>query len=85
VVVWGVASEENEALLREYGAAFGVTYPILVDTDGAVAETYNQHFAFASAAYPQDWIVGTDGDIVYANNGFELDAMVAVIESELAE
>jgi len=84
-VVWGVATEEDEALLREYAGAFGLTYPILVDADGSVVETYFQHFAFASAAYPQDWIVGTDGDIVYVNNGFELDAMVAVIESELAE
>ena len=84
-MVWGVASDEEEDLLREYAAAFGVTYPILVDTDGSVVETYIQQSAFATAAYPQDWIVGTSGDIVYVNNGFELDAMVAVIESELAE
>ena len=84
-MVWGIASEEEENLLREYASAFGLTYPILVDTDGSVVETYVQQHAFVSAAYPQDWIVGAEGDIVYANNGFELDAMVAVIESELAE
>jgi hypothetical protein len=56
-----------------------------MDTDGTVVETYSQAMAFPTAAYPQDWIVGTDGTVVYVNNEFELDAMVAVIESELGE
>jgi len=41
--------------------------------------------AFMSAAYPQDWIVGVDGKIAYANNAFEPDEMRAVIERELSE
>jgi hypothetical protein len=39
--------------------------------------------AFPSAAFPQDWVIGTDGTIVYGNNGFELDAMITAIEGEL--
>ena len=36
--------------------------------------------AFPTAAYPQDWIVGPDGTILYVNNGFEPDEMRFVLE-----
>jgi len=85
VVVWGVASEEESEVLRSYADAFGLTFPVLVDSDGAVSDIYSQRSAFATAAYPQDWIIGREGDVVYMNNGFELDAMVSVLESELSE
>ncbi len=39
--------------------------------------------AFSTAAFPQDWVVGTDIRIVYANNTFEPDEMRAIIEREL--
>jgi hypothetical protein len=41
--------------------------------------------AFPSAAFPQDWIVGPDGRIVYENNGFEPDEMRYVLEQTLKE
>ncbi len=85
VVVWGVGSEEDPEVLRAYADAFGLTFPILVDSDGAVSDIYRQRSAFATAAYPQDWIIGREGDVVYANNGFELDAMVSALESELRD
>ncbi len=84
LVVWGVASRENEETLRRFRDAYGVTFPILVDADGSVGEVYRQLSAFPSAAYPQDWIIGTDGQVAYLNNGFELEAMTAVVERELA-
>ena len=85
MLVWGVASEEDPDVLRSYADAFGLTFPILVDSDGAVSDIYSQRSAFATAAYPQDWIIGREGDVVYANNGFELDAMVSVLEAELSD
>lgn len=39
--------------------------------------------AFPSAAYPQDWIIDTNGNIVYVNNGFEVDSMQTIIENQL--
>lgn len=53
--------------------------------DGNLKETYDQESAFPTAAYPQDWIIGADGTIVYVNNRFEYDAMVEILERELAE
>ena len=38
---------------------------------------------FWSAAYPQDWIIGADFKVAYASNGYEADAMTAIIEEEL--
>ena len=39
--------------------------------------------AFPSAAYPQDWIIDINGQIVYVNNGFEVDSMQTIIENQL--
>lgn len=58
--------------------------PILVDVHG-VQQQYQQQMAFPTAAYPQDWIIGTDGTIQYYNNRYEYEMMIEVIERELAE
>ena len=84
-MVWGIASNESRTTTRAFVDRLGVTYPVLLDTDGRINRLYAQEMAFPSAAYPQDWVIGTDGVVVYANNGFELDAMVSAIEQELSE
>ena len=38
-----------------------------------------------NSAYPQDWIVGVDGTIVYVNTQYEPDEMAQIIEAELAK
>lgn len=63
--------------------ALGVTYPVLLDTDGAVIARYSQVMAFPTGAYPQDWVIGPDGTIVYANNRFELDELINAVERAL--
>jgi peroxiredoxin len=60
-----------------------IAYPILIDEGGVVHSGYSMLSAFSTAAFPQDWVVGTDGRIVYANNTFEPDEMRAIIEREL--
>lgn len=82
-MVWGIASSEPETVVQGYVDTLGLTFPILLDEDSSVIETYAQQSAFPSAAYPQDWIIGTDGVVIYVNNGFELDAIVSAIENEL--
>ena len=85
VEVWGIASGEDEDTVRSYTERLGVTYPILMDRDGRVFSQYQLRMPFATGAYPQDWVVGTDGVLVYANNRWEPDAMMVVLERELAE
>jgi hypothetical protein len=67
----------------DYVEQLGLTFPVLLDEDGAVSQLYRQLPAFPSAAYPQDWIVGGDGSVVYMNNGFELDAMWTALDNLL--
>lgn len=60
-----------------------MSFPILLDEDGAVNAVYSQTMAFPTGAYPQDWVIGTDGVIVYANNRFELEELTTAIDREL--
>ncbi len=84
-MVYGIASDDDPHILAAFAEALGLTYPILIDEGGLVHSEYSMSSAFSTAAYPQDWVVGTDGRIVYANNIFEPDEMAAVIERELSE
>ena len=83
MVVWGIATHEPEDTVRRYTEELGLTFPILLDVDGSVHTQYDQQFPFPTGAYPQDWVVGTDGVILYVNNTFEVDEILAVIEGEL--
>jgi peroxiredoxin len=83
VVVWGIASRESEPTVQRYVDHLGLTYPILLDRDGRVNEQSAMEMAFPSAAYPQDWVIGADGTVVYASNEFHLDAIQTAVESEL--
>ena len=44
--------------------------------------SYMMQAAFDTAAYPQDWVIGTDGRVAYVNNGYEPDEIAAVVEQE---
>lgn len=83
MVVWGIASGEQRDVVRSYAEQLGITFPVLLDFDGAVNSAYDQEWPFPTGAYPQDWVIGTDGVIIYTNNTFELDEIIAAIEREL--
>ena len=81
-MVWGIATNEPESHVRTYVEQLGLTFPILLDPNGSVHQNYQQRNAFPSAAYPQDWVIGAKSEIIYVNNGFELDAMRTAVESQ---
>ena len=83
-MVWAIATREDEDGVRRWAEAYGITLPVLLDTDGAVTALYEQTMAFPTGAYPQEWLIGTDGTIEYYANELELDALVALVERELA-
>jgi peroxiredoxin len=85
VRVWGIASADGEETVRTYAEQLGLTFPVLMDPGGVVADQYQQQSPFPSAAYPQDWIVDDEGVIVYVNNAFDLAAMEAALERALAD
>jgi len=85
VRVWGIASQEPRESVQTFVDQYGITFPVLLDEDGSLLGLYRQDSAFPSAAYPQDWVIDSDGLVVYVNNGFELDAMVTVLEDDLGD
>lgn len=83
--VYGIASQDDPNSVQNFADTFGLTFPILIDPQGKVHRNWAMASAFKSAAFPQDWIVGPDGRIVYENNGFEPDEMRFVLDQVLAE
>ncbi len=70
--------------MRAYTEALGVDFPVLIDTTGDVFAAYELAFAFPTGAYPQDFVVGTDGRIVYASNQPDVEAIEDAVVRELA-
>jgi peroxiredoxin len=85
VVVWAIASEErNIDELERFVDALDLSMPVLYDEGGLVHADYVTLPYVPSAAYPEEWIIGTDGAIAYHASLYDHAAVVAVIEAELA-
>ncbi len=83
-MVYGIASGENEGTVDDYAEGFGLTFPILLDSDSAVITAYEQQMPFPTGAYPQDWVIGTDGLVVYVNNAWDQEAVESALVDELS-
>ena len=83
VVVWGIGSEDSLEILTSFREQMGLTFPILFDDGAAVQSQYNPGSVPTNSVYPQDWIINANGEIVYQNNGFEMDTMQTIIENLL--
>ena len=70
--------------VQQWVDLFDITLPVLLDIDRSVTADYEQTMAFPTGAYPQEWLIGTDGVIEYYSNELEYDELVTVIEAELA-
>jgi len=81
VRVWGIASRDNEATLRQFRDSLGITFPILFDETGEVHAQWLQEVAFPSAAFPQDWLIDPNGLVAYANNTYEPDEIQTLLNS----
>ncbi len=67
----------------------GLTFPILKDTRSGpgigTGVVYDQYYIpNQGSPYPRDFIIGTDGNVYYANNEIDTEYMIAVIEMLLA-
>lgn len=82
--MWAIASADPLEEVERFRDALGLELPILYDEGGAVHAEYVQASAFATAAYPQQWVIGTDGNIAWSHNEYEVGELRAVIEAELA-
>jgi len=83
VVVWGIGSQDSLGALQTFTEQMGLTYPVLYDENGEKKQMYNPGKTPTNSVYPQDWIVGADGTIVYVNTEYEPDEMAQVLDAEL--
>ncbi len=70
-------------MVQSYADALGLTFPILLDETGEVGRLYDQQFAFPTGAFPKDYVIDTDGRILYANNEPDTEAIEAAVVDAL--
>ncbi len=83
LVVWGIGSEDTYEGLVAFRDRMGVSFPILFDEGRVVQAEYDQARAFRGTIYPQDWIIGPDGTVLYVSSTYDIDAMTAIIDALL--
>ena len=81
--MWGVGGDDPLATLQLFQDQMGLTFPILFDEGGAVHSMYNTGKNATNSVYPQDWIIGVDGTVVYVNNAYEPEEMIEVLDAEI--
>ena len=83
--MWAIASMEHDdgGAARDFAEQLDIGMPILWDEGGEVHARYPIEQAFPSAAFPQQWLIGTDGTIAYVANTLDHDALTTAIEREL--
>jgi len=75
--VYGINfGDEDEATIKDFAKANGITFPLLVDVEASF-----RHQAGVSAV-PQSYVVGKDGRILETHEGFSSESVDA-IKSEL--
>lgn len=84
VQVVAIASNESRSAVENFDEQLSLDLPVLYDGDGRVWGMYQEAGAFTTAPYPQEWLIGTDGVVVYYANELEIDAVTAAIAAELA-
>jgi peroxiredoxin len=85
VVVWAIASTEAESQVAAFAEYFDLDLPVLMDADGSVHAKYNMPMAFPTGAYPQEWLIDTEGKIHSWSNRFDADVVISSIEALLEE
>ena len=83
-MVWAIASDDQRDAVEAFRDALGLELTILLDEGGEVKASYPQTMPFPTGAFPQEWVIGTDGTIAYTTNEYEVGDLIAVIEAELA-
>lgn len=77
LVVLGVNLQESAASASEFAEKFGLSFPILLDTDGSVARAYRM------TGLPESWIVGKDGTVIQRKIGAFTKNELQIVLTEL--
>jgi len=85
VQVWGIGSEDGRDVLEIFAEQMGITFPVLFDDGAVVQQDYNPGQNTTNSVYPQDWIIGVDGTVVYVSTSYNPEEMIEILEAELAK
>ncbi len=86
LMVLGIGTEDLKENVEQFALQFGPTFPVLYDEGSVVFRTsYVMESLFGSSLFPQVWVVGVDGTLVFHDNQHDLDTLSAVVEAELAK
>lgn len=81
VVVIGINISENLELIRNFIAAFGIDFPVLMDSDQVVINDYIQRVS--TSPFPLDYIIDQQGKVVYHNTEYDPRRMAEIITNLL--
>ncbi len=59
--------------------------PVLLDQSGDVYASYVAEGELNNAPYPQEWLIGADGTVLYYANELDVAALTDAIDAALAE
>ena len=74
--------DDTEDILT-YVEDLGITFPIFQDHARESVQSYPSEAPFPTGMFPQDWIINSDGIIIYHNNKLEMEAIQEILEAEL--
>ena len=77
VVIIGVNISESLELIRNFIVAFGINFPVLMDSDEFVVSDYNQFGG--TSPFPLDYIIDQQGEIAYHNTEYNPRRMTEII------
>ena len=81
VVILGINNNEDLDLIKNFIAAFGITFPVLMDPDALVIRDYNQFGG--TSPFPLDYIIDQQMKVVYHNTEYNPRRMIEIINNLL--
>ena len=81
LVLLGVNISENLELIKKFIAAFGIDFPVLMDSDQVVIKDYFQPLSISP--FPLDYIIDQKGKVAYHSTEYQPRRMTEIINNLL--
>ena len=81
LVIFGINNNEKLELVEIFTAAFGITFPVLLDSAFLVVSAYNQFGG--TSPFPLDYIIDQQMKVAYHNTDYDPRRMIEIINNLL--
>ena len=81
LVIFGINNNEKLELIEIFTAAFGITFPVLLDSAFLVVSAYNQFGGISP--FPLDYIIDQQMKVAYHNTDYDPRRMIEIINNLL--